>query len=248
MYDACVKLVAVTLALSAIGSFGGLLIASLLLATNDRVRLRLIPWVVSYAVGALLGVALLELLPDALRDLAPASVFGTLLVGILVFFVLEKLVLWRHCHTNDCLVHSAAVPIILIGGGVHHFVDGAVIGASALTSLPLAASMALAIAAHEIPQGVGDFAILLAAGYTRGRALSLNFASAASGLMGALLAIALLRALPGKLPFFLAFAAASFLYIAMADLIPDLHRGQIDSSAIRQVLLVAAGIVTILAF
>ena len=247
-YHPSVRLLGIALALSAVGSFGGLLLASSLLLVPGNVRQRVVPWLVSYAVGALLGVALLELLPDALRQLDSGAVLGTLLAGILVFFVLEKLVLWRHCHTHECEVHASAAPIVLIGGAFHHFVDGAVIGAAVVTSMSLALSTAVAIAAHEIPQGIGDFAILLGAGYGRRRAVALNVASASTGLAGAILALGALELVPGKLPFVLAFAAASFLYIAMSDLIPDLHRGHIDASAMRQVLLVVAGVATVLAF
>ena len=103
-------LLGVALSLSIFGSCGGLLVASSLLLFTQRIRTRLIPWLVSYAVGALLGVALLALLPEALESLRPATVFGTLLFGILTFFVLEKLVLLRHCHTDECQVHGAAAP------------------------------------------------------------------------------------------------------------------------------------------
>ena len=120
------------------------------------------PWLVSYAVGALLGVALLALLPEALATLTPAPVFGTLLAGILVFFMLEKLVLLRHCHTDECQVHGATAPLVIIGDAFHNFIDGAIICAAVLTSVPLGINTAIAVAAHEIPQEVGDVAILLA--------------------------------------------------------------------------------------
>jgi zinc and cadmium transporter len=224
-----------------------LLVASSLLLFTQRIRTRLIPWLVSYAVGALLGVALLELLPQALLALDPRSVLGTLLFGIVTFFVLEKLALWRHCHTQDCEVHrSSAGPLILIGDAAHNFMDGAVIGAAVLISVPLAISTAIAVLAHEIPHEVGDFAILLNAGFTRRRALIFNATAEAAGLAGAALSVAALDATPRLTPYFLAFAVASFLYVAMADLIPDLHRAPVDAGAIRQVLLVSAGVATVL--
>ena len=241
-------LLATALGLSLLGSCGGLLVASSLLLFKDSTRTRLVPWLVSYAVGTLLGVALLALLPQALLSLKPVAVFGTLLAGILTFFVLEKLVLWRHCHTHDCQVHGATAPLILVGDAFHNFIDGAIVGAAVLTSVPLGISTAIAVAAHEIPQEVGDIAILLAAGYSRGRALLLNLVSGVSGIVGALAAFGTVGLLPGALPYVLAFSSASLLYIAMSDLIPDLHRGQIDASAIRQVVLIAAGIGTIMLF
>ena len=206
------------------------------------------PWLVSYAVGALLGVALLALLPEALAELAPQPVFGTLLAGILIFFVLEKLVLLRHCHTDECQVHGATAPLVFIGDAFHNFLDGAIICTAVLTSVPLGINTAIAVAAHEIPQEVGDVAVLLAAGYSRGRALLLNIVTGASGILGAILAFAAVEVVPGIRPYVLAISSASLLYIAMSDLIPDLHRGTIDASAMRQVFLIAAGIGTIVFF
>ena len=129
------------------------------------------PWPISYAVGTLLGVALLALLPEALTSCRPARALGTLLAGVLAFFLLEKLVLWRHCHdTDECEVHtSSAASLVIVGDAFHTFVDGAVIAAAVLTSIPLGITTALAVATHEIPQEVGDVAILLRAGFSRGR-------------------------------------------------------------------------------
>jgi zinc and cadmium transporter len=242
-----VPLLAIVLGLSLLGSFGGLLLAASLLLATDKVRTRLVPWLVSYAVGALLGVALLALLPEALESLPPSRVFATLLVGILVFFMLEKLVLLRHCHTDECRVHAAA-PLVVLGDAFHNFIDGATVCAAVLTSVPLGVNTAIAVAAHEIPQEVGDVAILLAAGYSRSRALMLNVVSGASGIAGALVAYAGVGVLPGIRPYLLALSSASLLYIAMSDLIPDLHRGQVDPNPARQVLLIAAGIGTVVLF
>lgn len=234
--------------LTLLGSLGGLLLASTLLLFNNRARVTLVAWLVSYAVGTLLGVALLELVPQALETLAANRVLGTLLAGILLFFVLEKLVIWRHCHTEECIAHSTVAPLVLIGDAFHNFVDGAVIAAAVVSSLPLGISTAVAVAAHEIPQELGDFAILLAAGYSRGRALFLNVLSGMAAVGGALLALLALGWIPDLLPYVLSMASASFLYIAMADLIPDLHRGGIDARAIRQIVLVLAGIGTVVIF
>ena len=236
------------LVLSLLGGLGGLVVASSLLLFSDRLRTRLLPWLVSYAVGALLGVALLELLPEALETIEPAEAFATLLAGILVFFVLEKMLLLRHSHTDESHVHGAAAPLVLIGDAFHNFIDGATICAAVLTSVPLGVNTAIAVAAHEIPQEVGDVAILLAAGYSRRRALTLNVVSGAAGLAGALAAYAAVETLPGTRPFILALSSASLLYIAMSDLIPGLHRGTGETSAVRQVFLIAAGIGTVVLF
>lgn len=238
-------LVLTAVGLTLLGSLGGLLLASTLLLFNDRIRLTLIPSLISYAVGTLLGVALLALLPDALEILPPTHVLGTLLAGILLFFVLEKLVIWRHCHTEECATHSSAAPLVLIGDAFHNFVDGAVIGAAVVSSIPLGVGTAIAVAAHEIPQEVGDFAILLGSGYSRRRALILNVISGLSAVAGTLLALLALEWIPKILPYVLSIASASFLYIAMADLIPDLNRGRMDARAIRQILLVGTGIMTV---
>lgn len=234
--------------LTLLGSLGGLLLASALLLFNEPIRVRLVAWLVSYAVGTLLGVALLELVPQALETLVAIRVLGTLLGGILLFFILEKLVIWRHCHAEECVAHSTAAPLVLIGDAFHNFVDGAVIAAAVVSSLALGISAAVAVAAHEIPQELGDFAILLGAGYSRTRALVLNVLSGLAAVAGALAALAALEVLPDLLPYVLSIAAASFLYIAMADLIPELHRGGIDARAIRQIVLVLAGIATVIAF
>ena len=242
------RLLAIALGLSLLGGFGGLAVASALLLFGDDARQRFVPALVSYAVGALLGVALLELLPQALAALDARSVLGTLLVGILTFFVLEKLALWRHCHTHGCEVHRPTGPLVLIGDAAHNFMDGAVIGAAVLTSVPLAISTAIAVLAHEIPHEVGDFAILLNAGFTRRRALLFNATAEAAGLVGAAISFVALDATPRVAPYFLAFAVASFLYVAMSDLIPDLHRAAVDEGAVRQVVPVAAGVATVLVF
>lgn len=227
------------------GSLGGALVASALLFFNDRLRDRVVPWLVSYAVGTLLGVALLVLLPEALEHLPPRAVLGSLLAGIMLFFLLEKLVLWRHCHTHDCEAHGMAAPMVIIGDAFHNFLDGVVIGTAVRTSIPLGVSTALAVAAHEIPQELGDFAILLSAGYTRRKALLLNIASGGSAVLGAVLAVFALDWLPQVSQYILSVAAAGFLYVAMADLIPDLHRGRIDAKTFRQLALAVAGIGTV---
>ena len=236
---------AVALGLSIVGSVGALAVAAGLLLFSDSVRVRLVPWLISYAVGTLLGAALLGLLPRALEQLDTTPALGTLLFGIFTFFVLEKLVLWRHCHTEDCEVHGSAATLILIGDGLHNLVDGAIIAAAVLTSVPLGISTAIAVAAHEIPQEVGDFAVLLGAGYTCRRALMLNVLSGLAAVVGTVLMFLAIDQLPRALPYVLPFASGNLLYVAMSDLIPDLHRGAIDASAVRQVALVAAGILTV---
>ena len=238
---------AAAVGLSVLGSLGGLLTVSTFLLLGDGIRVRLVPWLISYAVGTLLGVALLALLPEALSTLPPTKALGWLLAGVLSFFLLEKLLLWRHCHdAQECEVHtSSAASLVIIGDAFHTFVDGALIAAAVLTSVPLGVTTALAVAAHEIPQEVGDFAILLRSGCSRGRAFTLNLLSAAGGVLGAVCMLAMSQWLPGALPYVLSFAAGSFLYVAMSDLIPDLHRGGMEGGPIKQLALIGAGILTI---
>jgi len=234
------------LGLSVVGGLGGLLVAASVLLIKDSARTRIVPWLVSYAVGALLGAATLKILPEAVEQVAPARLFATLLVGVMLFFVLEKLVLWRHCHTHDCEVHDGSVVGVIVGDSFHNFIDGAVIATAVMTSVPLGISTAIAVAAHEIPQELGDFAILLHAGYSRGRALLLNVLSGLSSALGAVVAFVAFDFVPTLRPYCLALSAASFLYVAMADLIPGLHRGRTDAASMRQILLIGAGIGTMM--
>ena len=238
------QLVGVAVGLSILGSLGGVIVASSFLLLGETIRTRLIPWLISYAVGTLVGVALIALVPEALAELPARPAMFTMVLGIIAFFLLEKAVIWRHCHDDEqCHVHSSAASLVIVGDAFHTFVDGAVIAAAVLTSIPLGLTTALAVAAHEIPQEVGDVAILLRAGYSRLRAFTLNVLAGVGGILGAAAMVVAGRQLPQILPYVLAFAAGNFLYVAMSDLIPDLHRGGVGGA--RQVLLIAAGIVTI---
>jgi zinc and cadmium transporter len=240
-----VHLLAIAIALSIVGSLCGVIVASTFLLLGDGLRVRLVPPLISYAVGTLVGVALLALVPEALEQLPPRTAMFTLAGGILAFFLLEKFVLWRHCHEDEvCSVHSTAASLVIIGDAFHTFVDGAVIAAAVLTSVPLGVTTAIAVATHEIPQEVGDVAILLRAGYSRIRAFTLNVLSGVGGILGAAAMVLFSHLVPQGLPYVLAFAAGNFLYVAMADLIPDLHRGSAKSGSLRQLLLIGAGIAT----
>lgn len=239
-------ILAISVSLSILGSLGGVLVASTFLLLGDSIRVKLVPWLISYAVGTLVGVALLALVPEALAELPARLAMLTMVAGILAFFLLEKAVLWRHCHDDEaCSVHSTAASLVIIGDAFHTFVDGAVIAAAVLASVPLGLTTALAVAAHEIPQEVGDVAILLRAGYSRWRAFTLNVLSGVGGILGAAAMVVASRAVPSALPYVLAFAAGNFLYVAMADLIPGLHRDPRANDSVQQLLLIGAGIGTI---
>lgn len=239
------RLLGISIALSILGSLGGIIVASTFLLLGETLRTRLVPWLISYAVGTLIGVALLALVPESLGALPARPAMLTMAAGIISFFLLEKAVIWRHCHHDEgCHVHSTAASLVIIGDTFHTFVDGAVIAAAVLTSVPLGITTAIAVATHEIPQEVGDVAILLRAGYSRMRAFTLNVLAGIGGILGAASMVLASKAVPQALPYVLAFAAGNFLYVAMSDLIPDLHRGD-SVGGLRQFLLITAGIVTI---
>jgi len=213
---------------------------------------------VSYAIGALLGAAFLEVIPHAFEQGEAHQAAAAILGGIFAFFVLEKLLLWRHCHTENCEVHdphqhAAGAPqghgrsgtLIVIGDSVHNFVDGVLIAAAFLQSTELGIVTAVAIIAHEIPQEVGDFVILLHSGYSRARALAMNVLSSFATLAGGVLGYFALSFLEGIQTALLGIVAASMIYVAVADLIPGLHRRPELRDTAVQALLIALGIGTI---
>jgi zinc and cadmium transporter len=240
--------------------FGGALSVSCaaLFALNARAH-----WVnslVSYAIGALLGAAFLEILPEALKLSASVSmVSGAVLAGILLFFTLEKLLLWRHCHSDHCEAHDPVEhaesgkpgdhgrsgTMIMVGNTFHNFVDGIIIAAAFLADVHLGIVTALAIIAHEIPQEVGDFMILLHSGYTKAQALLFNLVSSLATFLGGVLAYYALRSMQNVVPTLLALAAASMIYVAVADLIPGLHKRTTLRDTLEQVVLIALGISSI---
>jgi len=233
---------------SVLGSVGAIAGAALLLLFRERTRKTLLPCLLSYAIGTLLGAAFLGMIPNALQQNTALAISGTVLAGIVIFFVLEKLIIWRHCHDAECEVHGAAGPLILIGDAFHNFVDGFVIAAAFLTSVPLGIAASLAVIAHEIPQEVGDFAILLENGYSKTRALVLNLLSSLTTVPGAIIAYFFLGATREAVPFILALSAASFIYIAIADLVPSLHRQTGLKPALTQLTLILVGTGTIAVF
>jgi zinc and cadmium transporter len=223
-------------------SLGVVAVTGLVLVGGAEWCRRALPYLVSFAVGTLLASAFLGLLPSALRGGAVNSVLGVTLAGILMFFLLEKYLIWRHCHSADCAVHAASGPIILVGDAFHNFVDGVVIAAAFLESAPLGISTTLAVMAHELPQEVGDFGVLLHSGYGRRQAFLLNSLSATTTIAGAALAYLGVGQATRVMPYLLAVSAASFVYIGAADLIPSLNRDPHPASGLRQFALVLAGV------
>ncbi len=246
-----------TLSWIVLASFvGGVL--SLLFAAVLALNMRT-SWVsklVSFAIGALLGAAFLSTLPEAFElSEEPVQVTFLVLIGILLFFILEKLVLWRHCHFEDCEAHDPAVAVntashdhgrsgmmIVIGDTFHNFVDGILIAAAFMVDVQLGIITSVAIIAHEIPQEAGDFIILLNSGYTRGKAFLLNLLSSFATLVGGVLAYFMLGALDFLVLPLLSFASASMIYVALSDLIPGLHKRPEIGATIQQVSLILLGI------
>ncbi|HXU92587.1 MAG TPA: ZIP family metal transporter [Gallionella sp.] len=223
-----------------------------LFALNARAH-----WVsalVSYAIGALLGAAFLEVLPEAMKlSSSMEAVSGTVLIGILAFFTMEKLLLWRHCHHDHCEAHepheSHAVnahgrsgTMIMVGDTFHNFVDGVIIAAAFLTDVHIGMVTALAIIAHEIPQEVGDFMILLHSGYSKAQALRVNLLSSVATLVGGILAYFALQSAQSIVPTLMSLAAASMIYVAVADLIPGLHKRVALRDTVQQVVLIVLGV------
>jgi zinc and cadmium transporter len=213
-------------------------------------RNRILPHLLSFAVGAMLGAAFLALLPHAIADGHVDDLHDlgySVLGGLLFFFLLEKLILWRHHHAYDGHDHEhgcaegPAGYLILIGDGLHNFIDGIVIAAAFLTDAHLGIVTALAVAAHEIPQEVGDFAVLLASGFSRARALAFNLLTSVATVVGGVAAYFALSSLLAWVPYVLAVAAAGFIYVAVADLIPGLHKRARPAEALQQLILIVAG-------
>ncbi len=234
---------------------GGVLSAGLA-ALSLYLRASWVPMLVSFAIGALLGAAFLEVIPHAFEQGEPHQAAVAILGGIFGFFILEKLLLWRHCHTENCEVHDQHATghahgrsgaLLVVGDTVHNFVDGVLIAAAFLQSTELGLIAALAIIAHEIPQEVGDFLILLHSGYSRARALAMNILSSVATVVGGVLGYFSLQVMEGLEATLLGVVAASMIYVAVADLIPGLHRRPELRDTAFQALLMALGIGTIAA-
>lgn len=274
---------------TAVGGVLSVVTAAAFLLLSEQTRAHLLAPMVSFAIGALLGAAFLAILPHAFEmpGVDAHTVALTVLCGILVFFLLEKLVIWRHCHTHDCDVHgsthvagdrkpraadghesmhraknarpaTAVTPLavdearkaatgnlILIGDGIHNMLDGVLIAAAFMTDVHLGIITSIAVIVHEIPQELGDFAILLHSGYSRARALTYNALTGLTTVIGGLAAYFSLSFIHQLAPYVLAVAASSFIYIAVADLIPGLHKRPEFSATVQQVALIVLGIIVI---
>lgn len=207
----------------------------------------------SFAAGTLLSVAFLDLLPEAFEALAEArggdvvetaSMF--VLLGFLLFFTIEKLILWYHCHEEKCDVHTS-VPMVLLGDTLHNFLDGVAIAASFLVSVPVGMATTLAVFIHEIPQEVADFSVLLGSGMKPRRALGFNILSSLASLLGAVVTYVWVSAVEGVLPVLLALTAGGFIYISSADLIPEIHKETRRGRMIQQLVVFLIGFALVVA-
>jgi zinc and cadmium transporter len=205
---------------------------------------RILLFLVSFAVGSLLGGAFIHLLPEAFAsDLNPLVVSGSVLAGIILFFILEKFFRWRHCHQETTADHvHPVVPMNIFGDAMHNFIDGILIGVTYAVSIPLGMATTVAVLLHEIPQEIGDFSILIHGGLTVKKALLFNFASALTAVIGVVLALMLGTSMEGVLLYFLPMTAGGFIYIAGSDLIPELHHNTDVKISILQLLALLGGI------
>jgi zinc and cadmium transporter len=259
---------------TALGGIASAAFASAFLLLPERTSTRLLPHLVSFATGALLGAALLALLPEAMESVGTAGahrIGAALVLGLGIFFVIEKVVLWRHAHSHEHDQTGSAEPthshvdaghghdhgnahhghshrdeaagvLVLVGDSVHNVLDGILISAAFLQNWPLGLLTTFAVAAHEIPHRLGDFVLLVHSGMSQRRALLLNMATGLAAVLGGIAAYFGLRRVLGLLPYALAVAAAGFLYIAVAGLIPALHRRADPRTSLAQVTLIGLGV------
>ena len=234
------------LALTAAG-IGSVALSSSLLLLNNKWLSRISGYLLYLAGGTLLGSALLGLIPEASETLCIHDVVMWVLGGTILFFILEKIILWRTCHDENCeRQNHAAAPMIIIGDAIHNAIDGVVIAASFLTSVELGIFVTISVLLHEIPQELGDFGILLKSGYSRKKALLYNILSGSSAVVAGIAAYFLLDYVEAIIPYTIAIAAASFLYVALADLIPEMHKETKPKESAIQIILIIIGIAIIL--
>ena len=237
-------------------TFGSILIVSLIsfigiftLSLKEEILRKYIFIFISVAVGALLGDALIHLIPEALENSANGTLTSVLVItGILLFFILEKFLHWHHHgeDKDDHLIHPVG-KLVLFSDGIHNFMDGMIIGASFMVSIPVGLATTLAVVLHEIPQEIGDFAVLLHSGYTKKRALWLNFLSALTAIAGAVVLFGLGEVAQASASWFLPIASGGFIYIAVADLIPELQKTKEMRHSLVQIFAVIVGVLAMVA-
>ncbi|HRY82915.1 MAG TPA: ZIP family metal transporter [Candidatus Moranbacteria bacterium] len=214
------------------------------LSFDQKKLYKILIYLVSFSAGTLMGDAFIHLIPEAFENSQnTVKISFSILGGILVFFLIEKIIRWRHCHEEPCVDHPHPFSyVILFGDSIHNFLDGVIIAGSFLASIPLGIATTVAVVFHEIPQEIGDFASLVYAGFSRAKALFFNFITALSAVLGAMVILSI-NLNPANLTSFLVpFAAGGFIYIAGTDLIPELHKHNEAKKGILQVIMFVLGI------
>lgn len=193
------------------------------LAMKDQILKKILLILISLSAGVLMGGAFLHLLPEAVEASEGTDILVFVLAGFILFFIIEKVLHWRHCHNGKCDVHTFHY-LNLIGDSVHNFIDGLIIAASFIISVPLGITTSIAIAAHEIPQEIGDFGVLIYGGFEKKKALVLNFIIAATIIIGGIIGYFVSKNIEEATMFLLPFAGGGFIYIAATDLIPEIKK------------------------
>ncbi len=198
-------------------------VAVLFMFFRKEVLDKILIFLVSLSAGALMGGAFLHLLPEASEAMSIDSLFGVFLISFIIFFLIEKILHWRHCHKSDCQIHTFGY-MNLVGDSIHNFIDGLVIASVFMIDVKLGIATTLAVAIHEIPQEIGDYGVLIYAGFKRKMALILNYAVALTVVLGGIVGYLLFSSLENFLPFLMPFAAGGFVYIAASDLMPEIRK------------------------
>lgn len=214
--------------------------ASLAVIVNEKRVRTFVHWVISFAVGVILGTVFFDILPEAGEFASYESLFPMVLVGFLIFFILEKALIWYHCHEDECTTHTTGY-LVLLGDAVHNFIDGVIIALTFLADIRLGIITSFAVILHEIPQEVSDYTIMLHSGFSKRSALFYNVLLSFTTIIGALIGY-FIGSGGNIIGYLLALVAGNFLYIAASDLIPELHHNHRSSSSVLQVVLVLLGI------
>lgn len=221
------------------------LVGGILLLIKEKFALKISHYLTAFAAGALLSTAFFDLLPESMEATEEINIFLWTLLGILAFFLLERFIHHHHSHGKNVEEKKAVVPLIILGDTMHNFTDGVAIAATFLISVPLGIVTALAVAAHEIPQEIGDFGLLLSKGMKRGRVLLINFYSSLAALLGAILTYIYRDKIEGFLPLILSVTAGFFIYIALANLIPEIHSRENQKVAFWESVMLFAGVLVV---
>lgn len=214
------------------------------LGLKEELLKRIVNFLVNLSIGVLIGVAFLDLIPEAVSGGGKENVFFYVLIGFFLFFLIEKILGWRHCHEDKCPVHSFAY-INLFGDAVHNLTDGLIIGASFFTDFHLGVITVFAVILHEIPCEIGEFAVLLYAGFKKAKALFFNFITALTAIIGGALGYFLSRHVGNFTVFLIPFAAGGFIYIAASDLIPEVNKRDKGRGSLYSFAVAALGVLII---